>query len=209
MRGLSNAVREHLLDLEKGFHKIDYKKTGMVTILEWAQVMEAGTGLHVPWLMDRSDIIDWDEMDLETNEVNYQQFLFDKGLTEKKDSKKRNVQAYVLKFSRPLYIYFDGTKTGEEAITKEEFLTACNLLAQLSQINELKEDGVADMMYNMLDGPMYHNVKQKKNLKVCLLLLKLLANGKYFMSEEEIEEEKAMDEDEPKKDNATRLPSNA
>ena len=99
--------------------KIDYKKTGMVTILEWAQVMEAGTGLHVPWLMDRSDIIDWDEMDLETNEVNYQQFLFDKGLTEKKDSKKRNVQAYVLKFSRPLYIYFDGTKTGEEAITKE------------------------------------------------------------------------------------------
>ena len=45
----------------------------------------------------------------------------------------------------------------------------------------------------------------KKNLKVCLLLLKLLANGKYFMSEEEIEEEKAMDEDEPKKDNATRL----
>ena len=41
----------------------------MVTILEWAQVMEAGTGLHVPWLMDRSDIIDWDEMDLETNEV--------------------------------------------------------------------------------------------------------------------------------------------
>ena len=181
----------------------------MVTILEWAQVMEAGTGLHVPWLMDRSDIIDWDEMDLETNEVNYQQFLFDKGLTEKKDSKKRNVQAYVLKFSRPLYIYFDGTKTGEEAITKEEFSTACNLLAQLSQINELKEDGVADMMYNMLDGPMYHNVKQKKNLKVCLLLLKLLANGKYFMSEEEIEEEKAMDEDEPKKDNATRLPSNA
>ena len=80
MRGLSNAVREHLLDLEKGFHKIVYKKTGMVTILEWAQVMEAGTGLHVPWLMDRSDIIDWDEMDLETNEVNYQQFLFDKGL---------------------------------------------------------------------------------------------------------------------------------
>ena len=69
MRGLSNAVREHLLDLEKGFHKIDYKKTGMVTILEWAQVMEAGTGLHVPRLMDRSDIIDWNEMDYNRIEI--------------------------------------------------------------------------------------------------------------------------------------------
>ena len=44
MRDLSNAVREHLLELEAGFLKIDYNKTGTVSILEWAEVMETATG---------------------------------------------------------------------------------------------------------------------------------------------------------------------
>ena len=51
-----------------------------------------------------ANILDWDEMDLETNKVNYHQFLYNKGLTEK-NIKNRRVQAYILKFSRPLYIF--------------------------------------------------------------------------------------------------------
>jgi hypothetical protein len=193
LRGLSNSVREHLLDLENSFHKLDYKKTGMVTILQWAHVMEAETGLHVPWLMDRSDILDWDEMDLETNKVNYHQFLYNKGLTEK-NIKNRRVQAYILKFSRPLYIYFDCTKEYEEIITKAEFLTSCNLLVELSKIDELKENGIAEMMYDALSSPMYSRLtkikKGNKKARVSLQLLKLLANGKYFMSKEEVDYER-------------------
>eukprot|EP00943_MAST-04B_sp_MAST-4B-sp1_P005199 g5199.t1 len=216
LRGLSNSVREHLLDLENSFQKLDYKKTGMVTILEWAHVMEAKTGLHVPWLMDRSDILDWDEMDLETNNVNYQQFLYNKGLTQEKNIKKRRVQAYILKFSRPLYIYFDGTKEYEEIITKAEFLAACNLLVKLSKIDELKENGIAEMMYDALSSPMYSRLTKdktgNKTSQVSLQLLKLLAKGTYFLRNKELEDERRTVGDadiRAPKANATREPLSA
>ena len=73
--------------------------------MEWAQIMEEETGLHIPWLIDRSDILDWEEIDLESSNVNYQKFLYNRGLTEATD-KRRKAQAFLLKYSRPIYFLF-------------------------------------------------------------------------------------------------------
>ena len=145
---LSNAVREHLLDLEKGFRKIDYTSKGVISVLEWASVMEEETGLRIPWLIDRSDILDWEEIDLESSNVNYQKFLFNRGLTEETEE-RRKAQAFLLKYSRPIYFYFEGGKKLDDTITVEEFSDAANLLLETSHCSELKNDVIVTM-YDIL-----------------------------------------------------------
>eukprot|EP00944_MAST-04C_sp_MAST-4C-sp1_P007630 g7630.t1 len=175
---LSNAVREHLLDLEKGFKKIDYTSKGVISVLEWASVMEEETGLRIPWLIDRSDILHWEEIDLESSNVNYQKFLFNRGLTEETE-KRRKAQAFLLKYSRPIYFYFEGSKKLLDTITVEEFSDAANLLLETSNCSELKNDVIVTM-YDILGSSLYCQPENFEEKGVQFCIIKSLATGEHY-----------------------------
>ena len=167
---MKNTVRENILALEKGFQKADYDGGGFIDTLSWAYIMTETTGLQIPWLIDRNDIINWDEMELdltttESNDarVNYIKLLRDYGLDETKDV-RRFAQGKLFMYAQVLHTYFTELilpqkgKSSSSFIEQGEFVQACQTVGAMVHDFKLSSD-------QSLGGNIYSLLLEKYNLK--------------------------------------------